>query len=106
MTIKEFLGRCSANDYVGFYNVDSDALKKRKSSKRFEKFPTTQTYMKIGNIPYGRIRNYLDKDIMCIDHTSKGYLVRFHDRERLQKSLDNYDLARKIVEEIRRAKND
>uniref|UniRef100_A0AAU8B614 Uncharacterized protein n=1 Tax=Dulem virus 39 TaxID=3145757 RepID=A0AAU8B614_9CAUD len=102
MTLHEFLQVCSQEDYIGLWNVDVSATKPNKSRKRFEEQPTEQSYFKIGNIPYGRICNYLDMDILAINHTTKGYLVRLHNQDKLRKELDNYYLANKIAKAIKR----
>lgn len=101
MTLHEFLKVCCKDDYVGLYDMDTSPLDKYKSRKRFEVFPTEQSYFKIDNIPYGRIRYFLDKEICAINHTEKGYLVRIHTAGRATKSLEQMRLAREIAKAIK-----
>lgn len=101
MKLYEFLKICDANDYVGIWNVDA-SNKERRSLKRFETCPPKQSYSKVGNIPYGRIADYLDMDVLHINHNEKGILIRIHNRKRLEESLNNYDIAGKITKAIKR----
>ena len=64
MTLHEFLKCCDDNDYVGIWDISSDICRKHKSRKRFQACPTQQQYFKIGNIPYGRIKHFLEKEIL------------------------------------------
>lgn len=102
MTLYEFLKCCDDNDYVGIWDISSDICRKHKSRKRFQACPTQQQYFKIGNIPYGRIKHFLEKEILMINHCDKGYLVRIHNKGEAKENLDRYDLARKIADEIKR----
>ena len=102
MTLQEFFKIANKDDYVGLYNMDTPFDKKYKSRKRFEEFPTQQTYFKIKNIPYGRICNFLDYEISSICHTNKGYLIRIHSQRKL-KEYANQDLAREIAREIKKS---
>lgn len=43
---------------------------------------------------------------MYINHNEKGFLIRVYDPDKTRKSLDNYDLGRKIAEEIKGAENE
>lgn len=102
MTLHEFLKCCDDADYVGIWDISGDLCRKHKSKKRFQKCPTQQRYFKIGNIPYGRIKCFLEKEIVMINHSDKGYLVRIHNKGEAKANLDRYDLARKIADEIKR----
>lgn len=101
MTLYDFLTICGTNDYVGIYNMDTPCNKKHKSRKRFEEFPTQQSYFKVDNIPFGRIRNFLDYDITHVNHTEKGYLIRITSK-RKQKQFEYWEMAREIAKEIKR----
>ena len=75
---------------IGIWNIDD----------KTEKYPTLQTYQKARNIPWSKIRNIVDYEILCINVNDKngGLLVRIYDKERLQRSINNSDLAKKIKE--------
>lgn len=96
MTLHEFLLICPRDNYVGLYDMDTRSDQEYKSRERFQILPTKQSYFKIGNIPYGRIRQYLDYKVVGICHTEKGFLVRIMS-ERYRKELDNWLLAREIA---------
>lgn len=101
MTLHDFLSVCNPDDYVGIWDIDGNPTRKYMSKKRFEKQPTEQNYFKIKNIPYGRIEYKLEKEVLCINHTPKGFLVRIHTKGRARADLDRYDLASKIAKAIK-----
>lgn len=101
MTVQEFLQVCRSDAYVGFWNMDYPANIERRSAKRYEIAPTPQTYSKIENLSYGRIGRYLSREVMNIDHTEKGFLVRFYDKERLKERSSQQNLAREIAKAIK-----
>ena len=103
MTLHEFLIKCNKDDYVGIWDVSSHKDRKNQSRERFEQCPTKQSYFKIGNIPYGRIRYLLDKEVLCINHTEKGFLVRVFEPNKTEQSFNNSDLADKIARAIKGA---
>ena len=90
MKLSELLETLSYDQLIGIWNIDN---------KR-EKQPQPQNYSKVGNLPYRKIRNVLDYEILAINVVGKngGLLVRVYDRERLRRSLDHHDLAREIKE--------
>ena len=101
MTLGDFLKVCHKEDYIGILNMGAVTIdRKYKSSKRFEVYPTKQHYMKIGNIPYGRIRYFLDFEVEMINHTDKGYFVRIRS-ERDKQDTKNWKLARAIKAEFK-----
>jgi hypothetical protein len=99
MTLHEFLKVCGKNDYVGIYNMDTPYDKKYKSRERFEVHPMQQSYCKVNNIPYGRIRYFLEYEIVAINHTAKGYYVRIHSPQH-REEMDRWLLAREIAKEM------
>ena len=101
MTLHEFLRVCSGDDYVGILDLDCPFDKKGKSSERFETYPTQQNYFKVKNIPYGRIRWILDKEVCGICHTEKGMFVRIHTAGKASNYLDRHELAQEIAKAIR-----
>lgn len=105
MNLHDFLHVCDPNAYVGIWDVDGNPCREHKSKRKFEEQPTEQNYFKIRNIPYGRIADKLEKEVCCINHTSKGFLVRIHTKDRAKKSLEQYDLADKIADAIKRKMN-
>ena len=92
MTLQEFLLVCSGDEYVGIWDI-SKSLSDHKSRKRFEERPSEQSYFKIANIPYGRIRYFLNKEICGINHTEKGFLIRIHNKGEAEKHLDTVGLG-------------
>lgn len=107
MTLHEFLKSCNKDDYVGIWDVDypvTTESERRKHKRPFEGRPNQQQYFKIGNIPYGKVMYFLDKEILCINHTEKGFLVKIHTKGKASKSLDMMEQARYIAEEIARKK--
>lgn len=102
MTVHEFLQVCRPDAYIGLWNMDVPVNSKYCSAKRFETRPTQQSYFKVGNIPYGRIGRYLDREVLTIDHTEKGFLVRFYDKRRQDERGRNSNLAGEIAKAIKR----
>lgn len=90
MKLNELLSVLSYEQLVGIWNTDD----KRKRQ------PTPQTYCKVKNLTYDKIRNILDYDILGVNvcKSNGGLLIRVFDRERLYRSVNNIDLARKIKE--------
>lgn len=88
MKLHELLEVLPYDQRIGIWDVDN----KRASQ------PKPQSYTKVGNLPYRKIRNVVNYDVMgiCIVEQNKGLLVRVYNKERLEKSLDHHDLARKI----------
>lgn len=92
MQLIDLLEKLAPNTLIGIWNIDD---------KR-EKCPTPQTYQKVQNIPWGKIRNVFDYEVLsiCVNEKGNGLFVRVHNKERLEQSLNNYDLARKIKEAV------
>lgn len=93
MRLIDLLGKLGYNTLVGIWNID-DAKAKQ---------PTHQTYQKVGNIPWKKIRGIINFEVMCIIPVKEngGLLIKVHDKDRLRKSMDNYDLAEKIAKYLR-----
>lgn len=100
MTLHEFMKVCGNDDYIGIYNMDTPIGKKNPSRKRFEEMPTQQNYFRIGNIPYERIGRFLDYEVIHINHTEKGFLVRIGSLLHRQE-MDNRRMAREIARAIK-----
>lgn len=88
MTLKDLLKTLTPDTLVGIYNVDDGSAK----------MPTTQTYQKVKNIPWCKLRHIIDFEVMavCVVEKNNGLFIRVHDKGRLEKSLNNWDLAEKI----------
>ena len=102
MKLYEFLKVCGREEYIGIWLIYPSADIKYNSKRPFGKRPTQQQYYKIGNIPYGKIANYLDYDVLGVNHTEKGYLVRIFRREELNQRVYINDIAYKVAEAIKR----
>lgn len=89
MKLIELLEVLSLETPIGIWNIDN---------KR-EKCPRPQAYTKAKNIPFKKLRNLYDMDVMgvCVNKAG-GLMIRIYDKERLARSLAHYDLARKIKE--------
>lgn len=94
MKLFELLKSLSSETLIGVWNIDD-----KKS-----KCPLHQQYQKVGNIKWEKIRNIFDYDVfgICVNKENSGLLVRVHRKDRVNQSLYNYDLARKIANEIKR----
>lgn len=92
MKLIDLLQSLASDTLIGIWNIDD---------KR-EKCPTPQTYKKVQNIQWGKIRNIVDYDVLviCVNEKNNGLFVRVYDKKRLEQSLNNYDLARKIKEAL------
>ena len=90
MRLTDLLQKLAPDTLIGIWNIDD---------KR-EKCPTPQTYQKVKNIQWGKIRNIVDYEVLsiCVNDRNNGLFVRVHNKERLEQSLNNSDLARKIKE--------
>ena len=89
MKLIELLEVLSLETPIGIWNIDN----------KQEKCPLPQAYTKAKNIPFKKLRNLYDMDVMgvCVNEAG-GLLIRIYDKERLARSLAHYDLARKIKE--------
>lgn len=99
MTLLALLKVLNPDDYIGLWDI-SYPVEYRKN-KPFGECPTKQQYFKLKNMPYSRLRDKLDSDVYCINYTEKGLLIRIGRKDDVKKSLNNYDLARKIAEEMK-----
>lgn len=99
MTLGEFLRVCSPKDFVGIYDMGTKYDQLYKTAERFQIHPTKQHYMKIGNIPYGRIARFLEFDIVQINHNEKGFFIRIQS-QREKEDYKNWRLARRIHDEF------
>ena len=88
MRLIELLQKLSRETIVGIWDIDD----------KHSKCPTPQTYQKVNNIPFGKIKNIVDYDVfaICVNEKNNGILIRVHDNERLKMSIKNSDLAQKI----------
>ena len=102
MTLHEVLCRMSEQEYVGIWDISYPTSTNLKHRRRFEGQPTPQTYYKVGNIPYGKVRYFLDKEVIGINHTEKGILIRIHNKGEAGKHLDMSYLANEIAKAIKR----
>ena len=84
----ELLQKISADVPVGIWNIDD----------KNAKCPTPQTYQKIKNITWVKIRDIIDLDVfaICVNDANNGLFIRVHDKKRLENSLNNWDLEKKI----------
>lgn len=92
MKLIDLLQALASDTLVGIWNIDDKRAK----------CPTPQAYQKAGNIPWRKIHNIVYFDVMsiCVVEKNGGLLIRVYSKERLNRSLDNYDLARKIKEAV------
>lgn len=87
MKLVDLLQVLSLDTLVGIWNIDD---------KR-SKCPTPQTYQKVGNIPFSKIRNIIMYDVMNVCAAENGgLLIRVYDRDRLKRSLDSMELAKHL----------
>lgn len=88
MRLIDLLQKLAPETLVGLWNIDD---------KR-DKCPTPQTYQKVKNIPWGKISNIIDYEVLaiCVNEKNGGLFVRVYDKERLEMSIANSDLAQKI----------
>lgn len=88
MTLCEVLKPLNLDTLVLIYNIDDPRNKRRKGRPQ---------YQKLRNIPWEKIRNNLDKEVMCIsvNKDNGGLYIQLHDKERLKRSLNNWDLVDK-----------
>ena len=84
MTLYEALKPLNLDTLVYIHNVD------RPKKGRIQ-------YQKLRNVPWGKIRNNLDRDVMqiSIHKENGGVFISVHDRESTRRSLDNWDLVDK-----------
>lgn len=99
MTLGEFLRVCSPGDFVGIYDMDTKFDQPRLKAERFQIIPTKQHYIKIGNLPYGRIARFLEYEVVHINHNEKGFFIRIHS-QREKEEFKNWRLARSIYDEF------
>lgn len=94
MTLYEALKPLNLDTLVCIHNVD------RPKKGRIQ-------YQKLRNVPWGKIRNDLDYDVMqiSIHKENGGVFISVHNRERTFRSLNNWDLIDKYFKrkEQRRA---
>lgn len=88
MRLLDLLQKLAPDTLVGIWNIDD---------KR-DKCPTPQTYQKVKNIPWGKIREIVEYEVFAINVNEKnnGLFIRVYDKERLKMSVANSDLAQKI----------
>lgn len=57
---------------------------------------------KVKNIQWGKIRNIVNYEVLAIyvNEKNNGLFVRVHDKKRLEMSICNHDLSRKIKEAL------
>ena len=96
MTLCEYLKPINLDTLVAISNVDRPP----KTKGRVQ-------YQKLRNIPWEKIRNNLDYDVMTVTvHKDNGGLfIQVYDREGLQKSLDNWDLVDKYFKRKEQREN-
>lgn len=88
MRLIDLLQALAPDTLIGIWNIDD---------KR-EKCTTPQTYQKVKNIQWGKIRNIVDYEVLaiCVNKKNNGLFIRVYDKKRLEMSLCNHDLAQKI----------
>lgn len=88
MKLLDLLEKLPPDTLVGLWNIDD---------KR-DKCPTPQQYQKAGNIQWRKIRDIIDYEVLaiCVNEKNNGLFVRVYDKERLEMSIANSDLAQKI----------
>ena len=96
MKLMDLLQTLASDTLVGIWNIDDKRAK----------CPTPQSYQKVGNIPWSKIHNIVDFEVMsiCVVEKNAGLLIRVYSEERLDRSLNNYDLARKIKDALAQTK--
>lgn len=89
MKLIELLKTLNLETPVGIWNIEN----------QHERCPLPQSYTKAKNIPFKRLRNLYDMDVMGVAiNDTGGLLIRVYDKERLTQSLAHFDLAKKIKE--------
>lgn len=88
MKLLDLLQKLAPDTLVGIWNIDD----------KHEKCPTPQTYQKVKNIQWGKIRNIIEYEVLaiCVNEKNGGLFIRVYDKERLKMSLRNHDLAQKL----------
>lgn len=86
MTLYEFLKPLNLNTLVAISNVDRPPKKNGRVQ-----------YQKLRNIPWEKIRNILDYDIMqvTVHEDNVGLYIQVFRRENTIRSLNNWDLVDK-----------
>ena len=84
MKLHEYLEPLNLDTLVHIENVD------RPSKRRFQ-------YQKLRNVKWEKIRNILYYDVMnvTVHKENGGLFIQVHNRERLTRSLNNWDLVDK-----------
>ena len=86
MTLYEVLKPLNLDTLVLIHNIDKKPRKKGRPQ-----------YQKLRNIPWEKIHNDLNKEVMsmCVHKDNGGLYIQLHDREKLERSLNNWDLVDK-----------
>lgn len=88
MTLNEILQKLPFESSVGIWNIDNKRAK----------CPTPQTYQKVKNITWRKLRNIIDYEVLVICPNEKGLLIKVYDKTRLEESLSEHNIARIIKE--------
>ncbi len=85
MRLIDLLQKLSPDTLVGIWNIDDERAK----------CPTPQSYQKVGNIQWSKIRDIVYFEVLVINVIEKnsGLFIRVYNKEQLRKSRDNCDLA-------------
>lgn len=87
MTLLELLKTLPSDTRVGIWDID-----------RKETCPLPQHYQSLANLPFTKIRNSLDREVMQAIPNNPGILIKVYDKNRLQRRT----MAMEIAEEIKR----
>jgi len=90
MKLVDFLKVIGKEDYVGIWNIDD-----RKGNG-----PTQQQYCKSQNLSWDKLRNIIDYNVLGINHTEKGYLVRVYSKDRVDRSLSEWGVVNKYFQRL------
>lgn len=97
MTLKELLYVVDGDTEVGIWDIRRI---EPQHPRKYEKHPTRQTYSKVKNLKYGDIKGLLDLDILGVHVCKDGLLIRIHDKEKVERKLNQYDLVNEIKKQI------
>lgn len=87
MTLLELLKTLPSETRVGIWDIDRDNTG-----------PLPQHYQALTKLPFAKIRNLLDREVMQTIPNDPGILIKVYDKDRLQRRT----MAMEIAEEIKR----
>ena len=96
MTLYEYLKPLNLDTLVAINNVDRPPRTRGRVQ-----------YQKLRNIPWEKIRNNLDYDVMsvAVHEDNGGLFIQVCDSERAKKSLNNWDLVDKYFKRKEQREN-